>query len=83
MNCLNPEHLLQFGIKAVQDLAESAHYLYATIKAYDFQCIPPHDNVQGGVYQALPRMGQAMRECLFWKTGCARLSGTNMSTASL
>lgn len=46
---LNPEHMLQFGIKAVQDLAESAHYLYATIKAYDFQCIPPHDNVQGDV----------------------------------
>ena len=45
----NPEHLLQFGIKAVQDLACSAHYLYVSIKAQDFQCIPPHDNVQGGV----------------------------------
>ena len=49
MERLTPEYLQQFGIKAVQDLAESAHYLYASIKAYDFQCIPPHDNVRGGV----------------------------------
>ena len=49
MGGFNPDNLLQFGIKAVQDLACSAHYLYVTIKAYDFQCIPPHDNVQGGV----------------------------------
>ena len=49
MHNLNPEHLLQFAIKAVQDLACSAHYLYVSIKAFDFQCIPPHDNVQGGV----------------------------------
>ena len=33
--------------KAVQDLAESSHYLYASIKAVDFQCLPPHDNVLG------------------------------------
>ena len=49
MGGFNPDNLLQFGIKAVQDLACSAHYLYVTIKAQDFQCIPPHDNVQGGV----------------------------------
>lgn len=49
MHNLNTEHLLQFAIKAVQDLACSAHYLYVSIKAYDFQFIPPHDDVQGGV----------------------------------
>lgn len=46
---INTDYLLQFAIKAVQDLVCSAHYLYVSIKAYDFQCIPPHDNVQGGV----------------------------------
>ena len=33
---LNPEFLQQLAIKAVQDLAESSHYLYASIKAVDF-----------------------------------------------
>ena len=46
---VDSNHLLQFAIKAVQDLACSAHYLYVSINASDLQCIPPHDNVQGGV----------------------------------
>lgn len=50
MNIFNQDYFLQFGIKAVQDLVESSHYLYVSIKASDFQCIPPHDNVQGGVH---------------------------------
>lgn len=56
---LNPEYLQQLAIKAVQDLAESSHYLYTSIKAVDFQCIPPHDNVLGGVsFSFLPRITQ-------------------------
>ena len=33
----------------MQALAGSAHYLYISIKAFDFKCTPPHDNVQGRV----------------------------------
>ena len=84
---INPEHLLQFGIKAVQDLACSAHYLCVSIKASDFQCISPHDNVQGGVafsfQPGLAKNGASFARVLILENWMPRLSGTRMNTASL